>query len=219
MTYAPSTFHANTGEDFFRKNSLLVDGMEPLVTGTYTVPAFDDSDGTSLTITDSCALSGVASAASWAGWNLAASKTKLLAITNQHHSGAGAHPLGYLGIGFHTSTLPATTLVDAYVSVMDKAYGAAHELVTYRSGSLTTLEIVTKLYQDDAAKGRVWGIGLYVDADSNIQKTFVRPEGGSWFEVHSHTADSSPHTSFQSVFLQHSGSNARFITPIMVWGS
>ena len=219
MTYAPSTFYADTGEYFFRQNSLLVDGMEPLVSGTYTVPAFDDSDGTSVTITDSCGLAGAASAASWAGWNLAASKTKLLAIMCGHQTVAGAHPLGTIGIGFHTSTLPTSTLVDAYISGMDKNYGASFSLVTYRSGTRSFLDIITRMYQDDATKSRVWGMGLYVDADSNIQKTFLRPEGGSWFEVHSVTTDSSPHTSFQSVFLQHTGSNARLITPIMVWGS
>ena len=93
MSYAPSTFHAGTGEDFFRKEGFLVDGMAPLVTAKYTIPAFDDYDGTAVTITDSVAKSAGGSTASWAGYNLAAAKTKLLVLSYTQPSRNRSHDL------------------------------------------------------------------------------------------------------------------------------
>ena len=141
MSYAPSTFHAGTGEDFFRKEGFLVDGMAPLVTARYTIPAFDDSDGTALTITNSSAKAGTGATISWAGWDLSASKTKLLAIAYVHPSTSN-----YVGVGFNVSTLPTSTLVDSYEAIFDGT-GGHSELGKYVGGSLTPVTTETTIYQ------------------------------------------------------------------------
>ena len=211
MSYAPSTFHAGTGEDFFRKEGFL-DGMAPLITASTTIPATDDSDGTALTITDSVAVAGAGAEASWAGWDLSASKTKLLAIAYVHPSTSN-----YIGLGFHTSTLPADELQDAYEATFDGA-GGHSELGKYvTDGTYTAVQTDTTIYQDDAAISAVWGIALYVDGSGNVQKSFVKSGTGNWFQVLADTE--TDHSSFQSFYLRHYGESARFITPIMVWGS
>ena len=210
MTFFPQGATAQTGEDFFKKEGFLVDGMVPLVTNSTTIGAFDDSDGTALTITDSVAKSAAGAAASWAGWDLAASKTKLLAIAYVHPSTSN-----YVGVGFNVSTLPATTLVDSYEATFDGA-GGHSELAKYVSGGLTALQTDTTIFQNDVVTTAVWGIALYVEADS-IQKVFVKSGTANWLPVLTDT--DADHSSFQSVYLRHYGESARFITPIMVWGS
>ena len=210
MSYAPSTFHAGTGTDFFRKEGFLVDGMAPLITARYTIPAFDDYDGTALTITNSVAKAAVGAEASWAGWDLA-EKTKLLAIAYVHPSTSN-----YIGLGFHTSTLPTDELQDAYEATFDGA-GGHSELGKYvTDGTYTAVQTDATIYQDDATLSAVWGIGLYVDGSGNVQKSFVK-SAGQWIQVLADTE--SDHSSFQSFYLRHYGESARFITPIMVWGS
>jgi hypothetical protein len=209
MSYAPSTFHAGTGEDFFRKEGFL-DGMAPLITARYTIPAFDDSDGTALTITDSVAKAAVGAEASWAGYNLSASKTKLLAI-------AYVHPCtsNYIGLGFHTSTLPTDELQDAYEATFDGA-GGHSELGKYvTDGTYTAVQTDDTIYQNDVVTTAVWGIALYVEDD--IQKVFIKSGTANWLQV---LADTDPdHDSFQSFYLRHYGESARFVSPIYCWGS
>jgi len=210
MSYAPATFHAGTGEDFFRKEGFLVDGMDPLITGRYTIPTFSDSDGTALTITNSVAKSATGAAASWSGYDFA-EKTKVLAIAYVHPSTSN-----YVGVGFNVSTLPTSTLVDSYEATFDGA-GGHSELAKYVSGSLTAVQTETTIYQNDVVTTAVWGIALYVDGSGNVQKSFVKGGTGSWFQVLADTE--TDHSSFQSFYLRHYGESARFITPIMVWGS
>jgi len=211
MTYFPQAAYAQTGEDFFRKEGFLVDGMAPLITNSTTVTAFSDSDGTALTITDSVAKSAVGAEASWAGYNLSASKTKLLAIAYVHPSTSN-----YIGIGFHTSTLPTDELQDAYEATFDGA-GGHSELGKYvTDGTYTAVQTDTTIFQNDVVTTAIWGIALYVDGSGNVQKSFVK-SAGQWIQVLADTE--SDHSSFQSFYLRHYGESARFITPIMVWGS
>ena len=214
MGYAPSTFHAGTGEDFFRKEGFLVDGMDPLISARYTIPAFDDYDGTAVTITNSVAKSAAGSAPSWAGWDLSAAKTKLLVLAYTQPSTSA-----YAGVGVHKGTLPGTTLEDDYQTNFDTAPGTL--IGKHVSGSWTTLGTDATIYQDDAIISPIWGIALYVDADNDIQKSFVKSGTAEWLQVLSTADDSSASglTSFQSVYLRYAGLNARFIAPIMVWGS
>jgi len=212
MTYFPQAAYAQTGEDFFRKEGFLVDGMAPLITNSTTVTAFSDSDGTALTITDSVAKSAVGAEASWAGYNLSASKTKLLAIAYVHPSTSN-----YIGIGFHTSTLPTDELQDAYEATFDGA-GGHSELGKYvTDGTYTAVQTDTTIFQNDVVTTAVWGIALYVDGSGNVQKSFLKSGSGQWIQVLADTE--SDHSSFQSFYLRHYGESARFITPIMVWGS
>ena len=213
MSYAPSTFHAGTGEDFFRKEGFLVDGMDPLISARYTIPAFDDSDGTALTITDSVAEAATGAAASWAGWDLSASKTKLLAIAYVHPSTSN-----YIGVGFHTGTLPSSTLEDSYEATFDGT-GGHSELAKYTTaGGLAALQTEATIYQDDVVTAAVWGIGLYVDQSggSEVQKVFVK-SSGQWIQILTDT--DTDHSSFQSFYLRHYGESARFVSPIMCWGA
>ena len=212
MTYFPQAAYAQTGENFFRQEGFLVDGMAPLITASTTIPATDDSDGTALTITDSVAKSAVGAEASWAGWDLSASKTKLLAIAYVHPSTSN-----YIGLGFHTSTLPTDELQDAYEATFDGA-GGHSELGKYvTDGTYTAVQTDATIYQDDAATSAVWGIALYVDGSGNVQKSFLKSGSGQWIQVLADTE--TDHSSFQSFYLRHYGESARFITPIMVWGS
>ena len=211
MSYAPSTFHAGTGEDFFRKEGFLVDGMAPLISARYTIPAFDDYEATNLTITNSVAKAGTGSVNSWSGWNLDAAKTKLLAIAYIHQSTAQ-----WAGIGFHEGTLPTGALQESYEAIF-YGYQAKMTISEYTGGSITEIAVGGTIYQDDVTKSAVWGIACYVDGDSNVQKCFIKSGSSQWVEVLS-VADSD-HSSFQSFFLWHDESNARFITPIMCWGS
>ena len=210
MGYAPSTFHAGTGEDFFLKEGFLT-GMDPLITNSTTIAAFSDSDGTALTITNSVAKSATGAAASWAGYNLSASKTKLLAIAYVHSSTSN-----YVGLGFHDGTMPASTLVDSYEATFDGA-GGHSELAKYVSGSLTAVQTETTIFQNDAVLSAVWGIGLYVDGSDNVQKSFLKSGSGQWIQILADTE--TDHSSFQSFYLRHYGDSARFISPIYCWGS
>ena len=214
MSYTPSTFHAGTGEDFFRKEGFLVDGMAPLISARYTIPAFDDSDGTALTITNSVAKSAAGAEASWSGYNLSASKTKLLAIAYVHPSTSN-----YVGLGFHTSTLPTDELQDAYEATFDGA-GGHSELGKYvTDGTYTAVQTDSTIFQDDGHvyATALWGIGIYVDGSGNVQKSFVKSGSGQWIQVLADTE--TDHSSFQSFYLRHYGESARFITPIYCWGS
>ena len=212
MTYFPQAAYAQTGEDFFRKEGFLVDGMDPLITNSTTIAAFSDSDGTALTITDSVAKSATGAAASWAGYNLSASKTKLLAIAHVHSSTSN-----YIGLGFHTSTLPTDELQDAYEATFDGA-GGHSELGKYvTDGTYTSVTTETTIFQNDAVLSAVWGIALYVDGSGNSQRLFLKSGSSNWIPVLANTE--TDHSSFQSIYLRHYGESARFIAPIMVWGS
>ena len=210
MSYAPSTFHAGTGEYFFLKEGFLT-GMSPLITARYTIPAFDDYEATNLTITNSSAKAGTGTATSWSGWNLDAAKTKLLALAYIAPS-----TTDWAGIGFHEGTLPTGALDESYQAIF---YGnqARIAMSEYTGGSITDIDTTSTIYQDDVISSPVWGIALYVDGDSNLQKCFIKSGTAEWAEVLSDT--DSDHTSFQSFFLWHDEASVRFITPIMCWGS
>ena len=213
MSYAPSTFNAGTGEDFFRKEGFLVDGMEPLITGIYAIPAFDDYDGADLTITNSVAKSTSGSATiAWSGYDLSAAKTKLLMTVYCQPSYTD-----WIGIGCHTGTLPATTLQDDYLALL---YGNASGTYLAKHVSPSGWIVIgtdTTMWQEELPTEPVWGIGLYVDGSSNVQKLFVKSGSGQWLQLLS--ASDTAHSSFQSIVLYNRGHNCRYITPIMVWGS
>ena len=212
MTYFPQAAYAQTGEDFFRKEGFLVDGMEPLITGIYAIPAFDDYDGADLTITDSVAKSTSGSATiAWSGYDLSAAKTKLLMTVYCHPSLSD-----WIGIGCESGTLPASTIQNDYLALH---YGNASGtyLAKYTSGSWGVIGSDATLWQEELPSEPVWGIGLYVDGSSNVQKLFVKSGSAQWIQILS-TSDAT-HSSFQSIVLYNRGHNCRYIAPIMVWGS
>ena len=95
--------------------------------------------------------------------------------------------------------------------------GGHSELAKYVSGSLTAVQTDATIYQNDVVTAAVWGIALYVDGSGNVQKSFVKGGTAEWLQVLADTE--TDHSSFQSFYLRHYGESARFITPIMVWGS
>ena len=198
------------GTDFFTANGYLT-GLSSILEYSTDIGAFDDSDGTALTITDSVALAGTGDANSWSGWNLGAAQTKLLALTYMQPSLSD-----WVGLGFHEGSLPTTALQESYQSIF---YGGQSKIALseYTGGSKTEISTDTTMYQDDLRTSAVWGMALYVDGDSNIQKSFAKGATGQWFEVGSATA--TDHSSFQSLFLWHDGQSARFICPIYLWGA
>ena len=211
MSYAPSTFHAGTGEDFFRKEGFLVDGMAPLISARYTIPALDDYDGTAITITDSVAKAASGAATSWAGWDFASSISKGLMVAYIQPSTSL-----FTGVGFHVGTLPAAAVQNTYQAVFAPV-SSRIEIGEHTSGSFTVLGTDSTIYQDDVTYAAAWGIALYVDGSSNVQKVFVKSGTGEWIQVLSTT--DSDHSSFQSCYLRSYGANARFTTPIYCWGS
>jgi hypothetical protein len=219
MTYFPLAETYDTGEAYFTSLGLLgvSTGMAPLITNSTTIAAFSDSDGTALTITDSVAKAATGAAASWAGYNLSASKTKLLAIAHVHPSTSN-----YIGLGFHTSTLPSSTLENAYEATFDGA-GGHSELGKYvkTNGSTTYTAVQTDatIYQNDASLSAVWGIALYVDGDGDIQRSFLKGNTGQWIQVLADTDTDHTSATFQSFYLRHYGESARFICPIYCWGA
>ena len=213
MTYQPLAETHDTGTAYFESLGLIggSTGMVPLITASTTIPAFDDYDGTALSITDSVAGPGAAYAVSWAGWNLASAKTKLLMTTY------GVPSLSdWVGFGCHTSTLPTGLPQDAYNGMLYGNTGNTN-ISKYTGGSWAYIAYDQTILQEESKTAPVWGITLYVDGSSNVQKVFVKSGSAQWVQVLS-TSDSA-HTSFQSAFLFHRGSNIRFITPIMVWGA
>ena len=212
MTYSPAQAGVMTGEDYFRSVGVLQDGMEPIIASSGVVPAFDDYEGTALPITDSVAGPGAAYAVSWAGWNLASAKTKLLMTTYGQPSLSD-----WVGFGCHTSTLPTGLPQDAYTGMLYGNVGNTNISKYTTAGGWAYIALESTIYQEESVNAPVWGITLYVDGSSNVQKVFVKSGSAQWVQVLS-TSDSA-HTSFQSVFLFHRGSNIRFITPIMVWGA
>ena len=214
MSYAPSTFNAGTGEDFFLKEGFLT-GMAPIISARYTIPAFDGSDGTALTITNSVAKAGAAHAESWAGWNLGATYTKLLISAYGHVS-----PANGWGVGAKVAVLPGAAVIKPATYQARFNIYSLHSLGKYTAdpgSSFATIGSTSTIYQQQVAKAAVWGIALYLDGPSNVQKTFIKSGIGQWIQVLSGT--DSDHSSFQSVYLRHQGDDHRFITPIMVWGS
>ena len=215
MSYAPSTFQAGTGEDFFLKEGYLT-GMAPIISARYTIPAFDGQDGTAVTISGSVAKATTGNAECWAGWNLGATYTKLLIVAYVQPGNTSA----YMGIGAKVDVIPVGSIKpDAYQTRYADAYGAA-DMGKYVGTSYTSLASETTILQDSALTAPVWGIAFYLDPTlgSEVLKTFFKTGSSKWFQTMEVTGDTA-HTSFQSVYLRYDGDDCRYITPIMVWGS
>ena len=217
MTYHPLAETHDTGTAYWESLGLLgaSTGMAPLITNSTTIAAFSGSDGTAVTITDSVAKAGSAHAESWAGWNLGATYTKLLICAYGHVS-----PANGWGVGAKVAVLPGAAVIKPATYQARFNIYTNHSLGKYTAdpgSSFATLGYDDTIYQPQVAYAPVWGIALYVDGSSNVQKTFIKSGTAQWIQVLS-VADSD-HSSFQSVYLRHQGDDARFITPIMVWGA
>ena len=215
MTYFPLAETHDTGAAYFESLGLIggSTGLAPLITNNTTIAAFTDSDGTALTITDSVAYSASGAAASWAGYNLGSSITKGLCIAY-----VKPNTSNYIGVGFHTSTLPSGALEDSYEAAFDGA-GSHTELNKYVSDTLTSVQTDANIYQNDSGDSSVWGIGLYVDVDNDIQKAFIKSGLNQWIEILADDDDAHTDSTFQSFYLRHYGEYCRFICPIYCWGA
>ena len=210
MTYFPIAETHDTGTAYFESLGLLT-GMAPLITASTPIPAFDDQDGTVVTITDSVAAAASGTAVSWAGWDFSSSISKGLILSYVQPS-----TNDWTGVGFHVGTLPASGVQNTYQTVFDGSTGNT-QIGEHSSGGFTSLGTEATIYQDDVKTAAAWGIALYVDGSSNVQKTFIKSGTSQWIEVLS-VADSD-HSSFQSCYLRSQGTSARWIAPIMAWGA
>ena len=216
MTYHPLAATNATGEEYFRSIGIISSDMVPLIScpSVWTNTDSLDSDGGSYTVTESVLEYASPNSTSWVGWNLASSISKGLILAYIQPSGSD-----WTGVGFHNSTLPATGLQNDYQTVYAGAYSYT-EIGKHSGGSFTQLGTETTFYQDDQKYSPVMGIALYVDQSnpgSEVQKAFCRSSSAQWFEVLS--IGDSTFSSFQSCYFRSSGESARFITPVMVWGS
>ena len=213
MTYHPFAETHDTGTAYWESLGLIggSTGMAPLITASTTIPALDDYDGTAVTITDSVAKSASGAAVSWAGWDFSSSISKGLMVAYIHGSTSN-----WTGVGFHVGTLPASGVQNTYQTVFENDANVT-QLGEHSSGSFTAIGADHTIYQADSANSAIWGIALYVDGSSNVQKTFIKSGISQWIQVL--PATDSDHSSFQSCYLRYNGENARFIAPIMVWGA
>jgi len=217
MSYAPATFHAGTGEDFFRKEGFLVDGMVPLVTGRYTWPTFDAqlSGGAAITITNSVAAMASNNVNTQGGYNLGATYTKLLAMTYCVPCTADWGAV----IAFNEGTFDASADGDDKYECVN--YGGVSKSVIYKkTTTYTEIGTETTIYQDDVVTSPVIGTALYVSgnggSDADI-KMFYKGGTSQWIPILSVT--DGVYSTFQSVHFGAKGSSARWICPMMVWGS
>jgi hypothetical protein len=216
MSYAPSTFHAGTGEDFFCKEGFL-DGMEPLLVcdPIITTPDFTSLPaGNAITITDSVALC-TGSSPTWtfrfAAWTFATS-TKLLAVGYFHRDtflgfATGTGVLGTNNQGYYAYT-PGTTAFQ-----LKKAYGGYSVI-----GEDTTIQNLQQPYAP------VYGMALYVDAASNTQVLFAKfGTESEWFPVVTTGDDTAALDDVTCMYVGSTGAPSgitnRIISPLMVWGS
>tara|TARA_R100000049_G_C1925946_1_gene70408 strand:+ start:412 stop:1059 length:648 start_codon:yes stop_codon:yes gene_type:complete len=215
MTYFPFSQTAETGEAYFTSIGLIggSTGLAPLITNSSSITAFSDSDGTALIINGANAVGGdkqnAVNAVSWSGYNFGSAITKGLIVAQVMPSASD-----YIGVGFHTGTLPTGALEDSYESRFNGA-GSASELHKYVGDTASVITSATT-YQNDWADQTVFGIGIYVDGDNDVQK-FFQKTGGQWVEVISGAADD--HDSFQSCYLRSTAESCRFICPIYCWGA
>ena len=217
MSFAPSTFHAGTGEDFFRQEGFLVDGMEPLLgcDPLITTPDFTSlPTGNAIAITDSVAKCTGSSGSydfRFAAWTFATS-TKLLAM-------------GY----FHRDTMLGLATGTGVVGTNDQGYygytpGSTAFELKKASGGYSTIGSDTTIQNLQQPYAHVYGMALYVDAASNTQKLFAKVGTKSqWFQVVATSDDTSALDDVTCMYVGSTGAPggtvSRFISPIMVWGS
>ena len=166
-----------------------------------------------MVLTDSVARCGAGEAASWSGYDLGSPISKGLIFAFGHRGTAGSW--SKYGVGFHNSTLPTGVLSQAYYGEQFPGYS---RVALYKEDSGNTiLGSDTTIWSPNVETASIWGVALYIDGDSNVQKCFIQSGGANWIEVLS-TSDAVI-TSFQSCFFITQGSYARMITPLEVWGA
>ena len=199
-------------KEFFENVGVLTSDMEELIVGINSFPAFDSTGGTAITITDSVAKAGAAYTGSFAAYDITG-KSKVLVFVYMH---IGASTYG-CGVGVHdSSTYGAltTSLKDIYQVV---AYDTTMETykTTGASPTWTALSQDTTIGTLTTISTSTVGMALY--ADGSTVKSFGKWGSTSqWIPINS--ASDSTYTNFDEVYLRFWGQNARFITPIRVWG-
>ena len=226
MSYAPSTFHAGTGEDFFTSLGLLggSTGMVPLISagGGDNFPTPDDSYGTAASVSGNVLKWGTTSANSWQGYDLTGGPyTKLLSVVYTHQS---TSQFQYLIHG-KVAVDPANVMScdDLYVGINSPATSKSY---IYKN----TATIATELDADASIwvgtpavplpSDRVYGYALYTSYIGVVgsQRLFLKAGATSqWFQILS-TADTDTQE-FQSVTLWTLAKSQRSITPFYVWGA
>jgi len=209
MTYFPQAAYAQTGEDFFRKEGFLVDGMAPLLVGNTTFPTPDASWGSAPVITDSVAKFPTGGQDVNSGYNFAASKSAVLAISYWQPSTAG-----FIDIAFDAGTFDGSNYAqNAYTAYYGA--GAISQIGKNVTGNFTQLAQEATFYQDDAAYSPVMGMALHI-ASGNVTM-FAKSGSSQWFQLLQ--AADGDHTTFQSFIFGGYRNDSRVICPFYVWGS
>jgi len=199
-----SSLNYLNGYDFFKSIGLLDDTFTQLIGATTTIPAFSSQVGVNLTIDNSVAKSAAPGGASAAGWDFAAKNEVLI---EAWITGSAL----FFGVGVNESTMPVGAQQDDFQAV----FGTSPVLDKHVGGANTVLASDSTLSANGGVGQSAWGVALYVNGTTNVQKMFLNI-GGFWIPVLS--ASDASFTTFQSAYLRHNGSSVRFISPIYVWG-
>jgi hypothetical protein len=163
------------GLAFFRKQGLLPD--EIFLEGLYDFPTPDFQNLAGGTLTPSMAslkFVGAAVGASNFGWDLLASKSKILMIFHSQRSRAGD-----TGI-FFTDTLPAAAEIPDGSYIVDTAIGL-YVLLKRAAGSF--VELSRNSVIDNGTPTLDSGFAFYYDSVTNRLIAFIRTSPECWFPV------------------------------------
>jgi len=218
--YNPATAASSVdnGEAYFQGIGLLTPDMLPLFEFNDSIAAPDltvNPAGNAITITNNV---GVCTGGSGthdfrqAGWQFSAAKTKLLAVGFFHRDTI---------LGFSPQTTWTGFVDDGYYAYTPGDTGVAIRRALASAYSLLAEDTSVSFQQANYAQA--YGLALYQDSGTDIQKVFVRPGSTTqWIPLGS-TADSSAALAdMNMVFVGSTGGpgsvTSRFITPLYVWG-
>ena len=212
MTYHPLAETHDTGEAYFTSLGLLggSTGMAPLLVGNTTFPTPDASWGSAPVITDSVAKFPTGGQDVNSGYNFAASKSAVLAISYWQPSTSG-----FIDIAFDAGTFDGSDYAqNAYTAYYGA--GAISQLGKNVTGNFTQLGEEATFYQAAAETSPVMGMALHV-ADGNVTM-FAQSGSAQWFQLLQATSQTD-HTTFQSFVFGGYRNDSRIICPLYVWGS
>lgn len=203
--YESSLAYLN-GYDFFSSIGILDNTFTEVMAATTTIPPFDSEFGTVSTIDNSVSLAGAGVAVSWAGWNIPVQEEVLM--VSWMNPGLSA----MVGLGLGETTLPVGALQDDFQIIFQTAQMLFGKHV---GGVFTTLATDNTIQNTNPSAQSAKGLAIYANGATNQQQLFIN-YGGFWFHIL--TTNDAAFSTYESVFLRHYGNNARFITPIYVWG-
>jgi len=229
MSYAPSTFHAGTGEAYFTSIGILggSTGMKvlPCSMPTAMVAPYGYRDTITPTVTGSV-LKGVSTAAEdkHMGWNLdggdgSTTYTKALGVAYLCSDGDITCHIGFSNDAISSGA--DTDFLDNHYSGGVRQYAAAGSTIWKYDGGVSSVAADSSIYSLQTAVSPITGIAFYVEDD--VQKLYLKKGSTSqWIQVLSATDTTfsgTPFKSFAQMYAAWSDAKTtRIVTPVMVWG-